>query len=130
MTVEAVAAPAPGSLETVLIRVRGRGMGRGAFHPLDKAQAPEGRGLEGFSATYTEGLRMVRDTGYPSPADGVTFKHVDGFGDIPVRSRRQGLSRCLYRYSIPMVRVELLRCGVELYCLRRLTLIKERREEA
>jgi hypothetical protein len=60
--------------------------------------------------------------------DGVTFKHVDGFAEIPVRAGDK-----VFADVIPLQHtdgaVELLRCGVEIYCLRRLTLIKERREE-
>jgi hypothetical protein len=72
---------------------------------------------------------MVRDIGYHSPSDGVTFKHVDGFAEIPVRAGDK-----VFADVIPLQHtdgaVELLRRGVELYCLSRLTLIKERREEA
>jgi hypothetical protein len=60
--------------------------------------------------------------------DGITFKHVDGFGDIPAKSGDK-----IYIDTIPLVHTDdaigLLRRGVELYCLRRLTLIEKKRGE-
>jgi hypothetical protein len=127
MTVEAVAAPAPGSLKTANLS-EGAGDGAGCLPSPDKAQAPKGKGVrrffcdvhrrpkngEGYRITFTE--------------DGVTFKHVDGFGDIPAKSGDK-----IYIDTLPLQHtdgaIELLRCGVELYYLRRLTLIKERREK-
>jgi hypothetical protein len=58
----------------------------GAFHPLDKAHAPVGKGVNRFfcdvhrRARNGEGYRITFTT------DGVTFKHVDGFAEIPVRA--------------------------------------------
>jgi hypothetical protein len=72
------------------------------------------RNGEGYRITFT--------------ADGVTFKHVDGFGDIPAKSGDK-----IYIDTIPLQHTDdaigLLRRGVELYCLRRLTLIEKKREE-
>jgi hypothetical protein len=69
---------------------------------------------EGYKITFT--------------TDGVTFRHVDSFGDIPAKSGDK-----IYIDTLPLQHtdgaIELLRCGVEFYCLRRLTLIKERREK-
>jgi hypothetical protein len=72
------------------------------------------RNGEGYRITFT--------------ADGVTFKHVDGFGDIPAKSGDK-----MYIDTIPLVHTDdaigLLRRGVDIYCLRRLTLIEKKREE-
>jgi hypothetical protein len=124
---EVVAAPAPGSSETSGL-VEGAGDGFGCLPSPDKANAPVGEGVNRFfcdvhrRAKNGEGYRITFTT------DGVTFKHVDGFAEIPVRAGDK-----VFVDVIPLQHtdgaVELLRCGVELYCLRRLTLIKERREE-
>jgi len=56
-----VAAPAPGSLNNTN-SIKGA-EGGGCLPSPDKAQAPEGKGLIDFSATFIEGLRTVRGTG-------------------------------------------------------------------
>jgi len=122
-----VAAPAPGSLNTAGL-AKGAGDGFGCLASSDKAQAPEGEGVRRFfcdvhrKARNGEGYRITFTT------DGVTFRHVDSFEDIPAKSGDK-----LYIDILPLQHtdgaVELLRCGVELYYLRRLTLIKKRREE-
>jgi len=58
---EVVAAPAPGSLNNTN-SIMGAGDGFGCPSPA-KAQAPVGKGLEGFSATYIGKQRMVRGIG-------------------------------------------------------------------
>jgi hypothetical protein len=72
------------------------------------------RNGEGYRITFT--------------IDGVTFKHVDGFAEIPVKAGDK-----VFADVVPLQHtdgaVELLRRGVELYCLSRLTLIKEKREK-
>jgi hypothetical protein len=72
------------------------------------------RNGEGYRITYT--------------TEGVTFKHVDSFGDIPAKSGDK-----MYIDTIPLDHTDdaigLLRRGVGLYCLRRLTLIEKKREE-
>jgi hypothetical protein len=108
--------------------VEGAGDGAGCLPSPDKANAPVGEGVNRFfcdvhrRARNGEGYRITFTT------DGVTFKHVDGFAEIPVRAGDK-----VFVDVVPLQHtdgaVELLRCGVELYCLRRLTLIKERREE-
>jgi len=120
-----VAAPAPGSLNNTN-SIKGA-EGGGCPSP-DKAHAPEGKGVNRFfcdvhrRAKNGEGYRITFTT------DGVTFKHVDGFAEIPVKAGDK-----VFADVVPLQHtdgaVELLRRGVELYCLRRLTLIKERREE-
>jgi len=127
MTMSVVAAPAPGSSETSVL-VEGAGDGFGCLPSPDKAQAPVGKGVNRFfcdvhrRARNGEGYRITFTT------DGVTFKHVDGFAKIPVKAGDK-----VFADVIPLQHtdgaVELLRCGVELYYLRRLTLIKKRREE-
>ncbi len=69
---------------------------------------------EGFRITYT--------------TDGVTFRHIDDFTDIPVNAGDKLFVDVLPLHHTDGV-IELLRCGVEVYYLRRLTLIKKKREE-
>jgi len=69
---------------------------------------------EGYRITYT--------------TDGTTFKHVDSFSEIPARPGDK-----LFMDTIPPQHtdgaIELLRRGVEVYYLRRLTLLKKVRGE-
>jgi len=69
---------------------------------------------EGFRITYT--------------TDGTTFKHTDCFGEIPA-----GPGDKLFIDTLPVQHtdgaIELVRRGVELYYLRRLTLIEKMRKE-
>jgi hypothetical protein len=126
MTEKVVAAPAPGSPNATGL-TEGAGDGFGCFPSPDKAQAPVGKGVRYFcdvhrKAKNGEGYRITFTT------DGVTFKHVDSFGDIPAKSDDK-----IYIDTIPLVHtdgaIELLRRGVELYCLRRLTLVEKKRGE-
>jgi hypothetical protein len=126
MARKVVAAPAPGSLKTAGL-IEGAGDGFGCLPSLDKTHAP-GEWVRRFFCDVHrrpkngEGYRITFTT------DGVTFKHVDGFAEIPVKAGDK-----VFADVIPLQHtdgaVELLRRGVEIYCLRRLTLIKERREE-
>jgi len=72
------------------------------------------RNGEGFRITYT--------------TDGTTFKHTDGFGEVPA-----GPGDKLFIDTLPVQHtdgaIELLRRGVEVYYLRRLTLIEKIRKE-
>jgi hypothetical protein len=72
------------------------------------------RNGEGFRITYT--------------TDGITFKHVDSFSEIPA-----GPGDRLFMDTIPPQHtdgaIELLRKGVEVNYLRRLTLLKRVRGE-
>jgi hypothetical protein len=126
MTETVVAAPAPGSPNATGL-TEGAGDGFGCFPSPDKAQAPVGKGVRYFcdvhrKAKNGEGYRITFTT------DGVTFKHVDSFGDIPAKSGDK-----IYIDTIPLVHTDgaigLLRRGVELYCLRRLTLVEKKRGE-
>jgi len=73
-----------------------------------------GKNGEGFRITFT--------------TDGVSFKQVDSFADIPARE-----GDAVFVDTLPLHHtdglLELLRRGVEVYYLRRLTLIARRREE-
>jgi hypothetical protein len=119
-----VAAPAPGSMNsTDLIE----GAGGGGCPSPDKAQAPEGKGVRYFcdihrKAKNGEGYKITFSL------DGVTFKHVDRFEDIPAKAGDK-----IYTDTIPLNytngAIELLRLVIELYCLRRTTLIEKRRKE-
>jgi hypothetical protein len=127
MTEIVVAAPAPGSLNTARL-VEGAGDAFGCLSSPDKAQAPVGKGVRRFfcdvhrRAKNGEGYRITFTT------DGVMFNHVESFAEIPVKAGDK-----VFVDVLPLQHtdgaVELLRCGVELYCLRRLTLIEKRREE-
>jgi hypothetical protein len=72
------------------------------------------RNGEGYRITYT--------------TDGITFKHIDSFGEIPA-----GPGDKLFMDTLPPQHtdgaIELLRRGVEVYYLRRLTLLKKVRGE-
>ncbi len=72
------------------------------------------RSGEGFRITYT--------------TDGESFRYADGFGDLPAGSGDR-----VFVDALPVQdtdgALELMRRGAELYYLRRLTLIKKRREE-
>jgi hypothetical protein len=127
MTMSVVAAPAPGSSETSVL-VEGAGDGFGCLPSPDKANAPVGEGVNRFFCDVHRRARNGEGYRITFTADGVTFKHVDGFGDIPAKSGDK-----IYIDTIPLVHTDdaigLLRRGVEIYCLRRLTLIEKKREE-
>jgi hypothetical protein len=122
-----VAAPAPGSLNTAGL-AKGAGDGFGCLPSSDKAHAPMGKGIRRFfcdvhrKAKNGDGYRIT------FTMDGITFRHVDSFTDIPAREGDK-----IYIDTLPLNHtdsaVELLRRGVEFYCLRRLTLIEKRRGE-
>jgi hypothetical protein len=69
-----------------------------------------------------EGYRITYST------DGTTFRHVDSFGEVPA-----GPGDRLLMDTIPPQHtdgaIELLRRGVEVYYLRRLTLLRKMRGE-
>jgi hypothetical protein len=125
MTVEVVAAPAPGSLNNIGL-VEGA-VGGGCPSP-DKAQPSVEEGVRRFfcdvhrRAKNGEGYRIT------FTMDGVTFRHVDSFTDIPTKEGDK-----IYIDTIPLTHtddaIRLLKRGVELYCLRRLTLVEKKREE-
>jgi hypothetical protein len=72
------------------------------------------RSVEGFRITYS--------------TDGKAFRHVDSFSEVPA-----GPGDKLFMDTIPPQHtdgaIELLRRGVEVYYLRRLTLLEEVRSE-
>jgi hypothetical protein len=127
MTISVVAAPAPGSLKTANL-TEGAGDGFWCLPSSDKAQAPVGKGVNRFFCDVHRRARNGEGYRISFSVDGITFKHVDGFGDIPAKSGDK-----IYIDTIPLVHTDdaigLLRRGVELYCLRRLTLIEKKREE-
>jgi hypothetical protein len=104
---------------------------RGRETPLkgDESALPiEGKGVRRFfcdvhrRAKNGEGYRITYTT------DGITFRHTDRFAEIPATTGDK-----VFVDTLPLNHtddaIELLRHGVEIYCLRRLTLIKERREK-
>jgi hypothetical protein len=127
MTEIVVAAPAPGSLKTANL-TEGAGDGFWCLPSSDKAQAPVGKGVNRFFCDVHRRARNGEGYRISFSVDGVTFKHVDGFGDIPAKSGDK-----IYIDTIPLVHTDdaigLLRRGVEIYCLRRLTLVEKKRGE-
>jgi hypothetical protein len=104
---------------------------RGRETPLkgDESALPtEGKGVRRFfcdvhrRAKNGEGYRITYTT------DGVTFRHTDRFAEIPATTDDKVLVDTLPLNHTDDA-IELLRHGVEIYCIRRLTLIKERREK-
>jgi hypothetical protein len=122
-----VAAPAPGSLNNTN-SIKGAGDGVGCLTSPDKAQAPVGEGVNRFFCDVHRRARNGEGYRITFSVDGITFKNVDRFAEIPATS---GDKVCVD--TLPLNHtddaIELLRRGVEIYCLRRLTLIKEWREE-
>ena len=122
-----VAAPAPGSMNSTN-SIEGAGDGVGCLTSPDKAQAPMEKGVNRFfcdvhrRARNGEGYRITFTT------DGVTFRHADSFAEIPVKGGDK-----VFVDVIPLNHTDdaigLLRRGVELYCLRRLTLVEKKRGE-
>jgi hypothetical protein len=103
--------------------------GRETLATGDKSTLPvEGEEVRRFfcdvhrRARNSEGYRITFTT------DGVTFRHVDSFTDIPATA-----GDTVFVDTIPLQHtdglVELLRRGVEVYYLRRLTIQKRKREE-
>jgi hypothetical protein len=126
MAGEVVAAPAPGSLKTAGL-IEGAGDGFECFPSPDKAHAPVEEGVRYFCDVHRrarngEGYRITFTT------DGVTFRHADSFAEIPVKAGDK-----VFVDVLPLQHTDdaigLLRRGVELYCLRRLTLIEKKRGE-
>jgi hypothetical protein len=126
MTGNVVAAPAPGSMNTTGL-IEGAGDGTRCLPSPDKAHAPKGEGVRYFcdvhrKAKNGEGYRITYTT------DGVTFRHADSFAEIPVKAGDK-----VFVDVIPLNHTDdaigLLRRGVELYCLRRLTLVEKKRGE-
>jgi hypothetical protein len=102
--------------------------GRETLATGDKSTLPiEGKGVKYFCDVHRrakngEGYRITYTT------DGITFKHTDRFAEIPATTGDK-----VFVDTLPLNHtddaIELLRHGVEIYCIRRLTLIKERREK-
>jgi hypothetical protein len=90
-----------------------------------------GRGGAGILKFYTDVYKTKKNGEryrITYTTDGITFKHIDSFGEIPA-----GPGDKLFMDTIPPNHtdgaIELLRRGVELYYLRRLTLIEKMRRE-
>jgi hypothetical protein len=115
---------APGLENAVLVE---GAVGGGCPSP-DKAHAPVEEGVRRFFCDVHRRARNGEGYRITFSVDGVSFKQVDSFEDIPAKSGDK-----IYIDILPLNHtdgaIELLRRGVELYCLRRLTLIEKRREE-
>jgi|GEM_PF-122894 len=125
MVDETVVAPAPGSPETASASAEGA---RGERTPSPAARQGAQRGKAVIYADvhrtkkHGEGFRIT------FTADGIAFKHVDSFLDLPVEEGDMVFVDTLPLQHTDAV-IELLRRGVEVYYLRRLTLIAKKREE-
>ena len=117
-------APAPGSPETTSVLAVGA---RGDWAPSPAARQGVQGGKSFFCDVHKtkkngEGYRITFTT------DGVTFRHVDSFLDIPAVAGDK-----VFVDTIPLQHtdgvIELLRRGVEVYYLRRTTLVARKREE-
>jgi len=124
MTGEVVAAPAPGSLNTANLS---GGAVDGGCPSSDKAQAPWGKEVRYYADIHKtkknrERYRITYTT------DGTTYKHVDSFAEIPAKA-----GDMVFVDTIPLSHtdgvIELLRRGVEVYYMRRLTIQKRKRDE-
>ena len=119
-----VAAPAPGSPETASVSAVGA---RGDWAPSPATRQGVQGGKSFFCDVHKtkkngEGYRITFTT------DGVTFRHVDSFLDIPAVAGDKVFVDVLPLHHTDGV-IELLRRGVEVYYLRRTTLVARKREE-
>ncbi len=121
----AMAAPAPGSPEEASFSAEGA---RGDWVPSPATRiGAQGKGVAFFADVHRKAKNgdVYRIT---YTVDGLTFKHVDSFTDIPAKD-----GDMVFVDILPIQHtdgaIELLRRGVEVYCLRRLTLVKKKREE-
>jgi hypothetical protein len=116
--------PLPGSEGEAAPSLQGR---EAPLRVQDGKLPIEGKGVKYFcdvhrKAKNGEGYRITYTT------DGVTFRHTDRFAEIPATTGDK-----VFVDTLPLNHtddaIELLRCGVELYCLRRLTLVEKKRGE-
>jgi hypothetical protein len=125
MTGEVVAAPAPGSLNTTNLS---GGAVDGGCPSSDKAQAPWGKEVRRFFCDIHKTKKNSERYRITYTTDGVTFRHVDSFAEIPAKA-----GDMVFVDTIPLSHtdgvIELLRRGVQVYYLRRLTIQKWRRDE-
>jgi hypothetical protein len=125
MAGEVVAAPAPGSLNTTNLS---GGAVDGGCPSSDKAQAPWGKEVRRFFCDIHPTKKNRERYRITYTTDGVTFRHVDSFAEIPAKA-----GDMVFVDTIPPQHtdgvIELLRRGVEVYYLRRLTIQKWRRDE-
>jgi hypothetical protein len=126
MTGEVVAAPAPWSLNTT--NLMSGGAVDGGCPSSDKAQAPWGKEVRRFFCDIHKTKKNRERYRITYTTDGVTFRHVDSFAEIPAKA-----GDMVFVDTIPLSHtdgvIELLRRGVEVYYLRRLTIQKRRRDE-
>jgi hypothetical protein len=94
----------------------------------DKAQAPWGKEVRRFFCDIHKTKKNRERYRITYTTDGVTFRHVDSFAEIPAKA-----GDIVFVDTIPLQHtdgvIELLRRGVEVYYLRRLTLQKRKRDE-
>jgi hypothetical protein len=126
MTGEVVAAPAPGSLNTT--NLMSGGAVDGGCPSSDKAQAPWGKEVRRFFCDIHKTKKNRERYRITYTTDGVTFRHVDSFAEIPAKAGDMVFVDTISLQHTDGV-IELLRRGVEVYYLRRLTLQKRKRDE-
>jgi hypothetical protein len=126
MTGEVVAAPAPGSLNTT--NLMSGGAVDGGCPSSDKAQAPWGKEVRRFFCDIHKTKKNRERYRITYTTDGTTYRHVDSFAEIPAKA-----GDMVFVDTIPLQHtdgvIELLKRGVEVYYLRRLTIQKRKRDE-
>jgi hypothetical protein len=94
----------------------------------DKAQAPWGKEVRRFFCDIHKTKKNRERYRITYTTDGITYKHVDSFAEIPAT-----VGDMVFVDTIPLQHtdgvIELLRRGVEVYYLRRLTIQKRKRDE-
>jgi hypothetical protein len=94
----------------------------------DKAQAPWGKEVRRFFCDIHPTKKNRERYRITYTTDGVTFRHVDSFAEIPAKAGDK-----VFVDVIPLQHtdgmIELLRRGVQVYYLRRLTVQKRKRDE-
>jgi len=125
MTGDVVAAPAPGSLNTANLS---GGAVDGGCPSSDKAQAPWGKEVRRFFCDIHKTKKNRERYRITYTTDGIIYRHVDSFAEIPAT-----VGDMVFVDVIPLQHtdgvIELLRRGVEVYYLRRLTIQKRKRDE-
>jgi hypothetical protein len=94
----------------------------------DKAQAPWGKEVRRFFCDIHKTKKNRERYRITYTTDGTTFRHVDSFAEIPATA-----GDMVFVDTIPLSHtdgvIELLRRGVQVYYLRRLTIQKRKRDE-
>jgi hypothetical protein len=94
----------------------------------DKAQAPWGKEVRRFFCDIHKTKKNRERYRITYTTDGITYRYVDSFAEIPAKA-----GDMVFVDTIPLSHtdgvIELLRRGVQVYYLRRLTIQKRKRDE-